>query len=593
MNRHFSRWAFLPLFLLLALLTLPSLDADAQIIRKKGKTSQAEQPPVKEEAKKQETKKNTQPGKEKGQEKAKVLAPAKLPDAWAKVFPFRPLGPANMGGRITAISVFEKDPSTFWIATASGGLLKTNNNGITFEHQFDKSATVSIGDVCVAPSDKNVVWIGTGEANPRNSVSYGDGIYKSTDGGASWKNMGLKGAFQFGKILIHPTNPNIVYAGAMGRLYGASNERGVFKTTDGGATWNKVHFVNDRTGVIDMAMHPTEADTLLVATWEHMRDQFDSWPGEVKKPEGIDGYDPIVRWGPGSGIWKTINGGANWKKLTNGLPSGNVGRIGLDWYRKNPNIVFAIIDAENFGKGLPPITTYLGAAAKDQANGLAKIFQVSPNSPAAKAGIQPGDVVTAVGDKPVKEFKEVVEAIRNKKAGDKISLQVNRNGQTKTMEVNLSDRPERKGQGKGGAGTKGGGGGGFTKGGGRAPSDAYMGVFGEDASNGAKITRVTDEGPGEKAGLLNDDVITEIDGKKISSYQEFIDILQPKKPDDKMKLAIQRGKETKVVTVSLEARPGGANRIRPNAVDLGGQNMNIQDSQGRQRARIRRRLPLR
>src|SRR5437868_3145004 len=159
-----------------------------------------------------------------------------LPDSWVNAFRWRSIGPANMGGRITAISVFEADPSTYWIATASGGLVKTINNGITFDHQFDHEATVSIGDVCVAPSDRNIVWVGTGEANPRNSVSYGDGVYKSTDGGKTWKNMGLHKSYQIGKIVIHPKDPNIVYVGALGRLYGPSEERGVYKTSDGGTT---------------------------------------------------------------------------------------------------------------------------------------------------------------------------------------------------------------------------------------------------------------------------------------------------------------------------------------------------------------------
>src|SRR5213078_4741091 len=183
--------------------------------------------------------------------------------------------PATMGGRITAISVYEADPSTYWVATASGGLLKTINNGITFEHQFDRESTVSVGDVCVAPSDRNIVWVGTGENNPRNSVSYGDGVYKSTDGGKSWKNMGLGKTFQTGRIAVHPKNPDIVYVGALGRLYGPHPERGLFKTIDGGKTWEKILYLNDRTGVIDIAMHPGDPDTLLVAMWERRRDGFD------------------------------------------------------------------------------------------------------------------------------------------------------------------------------------------------------------------------------------------------------------------------------------------------------------------------------
>src|SRR5205823_3727155 len=175
------------------------------------------------------------------------------------------IGPATMGGRITAISVYEADPSTYWVATASGGLIKTVNNGVTFEHQFDHEATVSIGDVCVAPSDRNIVWVGTGEANPRNSVSYGDGVYKSTDGGKTWKNMGLKKSYQVGRIVIHPKNPDIVYVGALGRLYGPNEERGVYKTTDGGKTWSRVLYVDNRTGVIDLQMQPGAPDTLLAA----------------------------------------------------------------------------------------------------------------------------------------------------------------------------------------------------------------------------------------------------------------------------------------------------------------------------------------
>src|SRR5262249_3380957 len=170
-------------------------------------------------------------------------------------------------------------PSTYWVATASGGLVKTTNNGVTFEHQFDKEATVSIGDVCVAPSNRDIVWVGTGENNPRNSVSYGDGVYKSTDAGKTWKNMCLNQTFEVGRVVVHPKNPDIVYVGALGRLYGPNPERGLFKTTDGGKTWEKVLYHNDRTGVIDIAMNPNDPDTLLVAMWERLRRRVGSYCG--------------------------------------------------------------------------------------------------------------------------------------------------------------------------------------------------------------------------------------------------------------------------------------------------------------------------
>ncbi len=227
---------------------------------------------------------------------------------WLKPLTWRSIGPATMGGRIVAISVFEADPSTYWVATGGGGLLKTINNGITFEHQFDKEPVVAIGDVAVAPSNKDIVWVGTGENNPRNSVSYGDGVYKSTDGGKTWTNMGLTKTYQIGRIIIHPKNPDIVYVGALGRLFGPSEERGLYKTVDGGKTWQKILYVDDKTGIIELKMNPNDPETLLAATYERLRDLYDIG-------------DPIKKWGDGSAIHKTTDGGKTFKKLTKGLPT--------------------------------------------------------------------------------------------------------------------------------------------------------------------------------------------------------------------------------------------------------------------------------
>src|SRR5205807_303126 len=235
-----------------------------------------------------------------------------------------------VGGRIVDLAVVESDPATYYVATASGGLFKTVNAGTTFTPVFERESTVSIGDVCVAPSNPNVVWVGTGEHNARNSVSWGDGVYKSADGGKTWQNMGLRRSFQIGRIAIHPQNPDVVYVGALGRLWGPSEERGVFRTSDGGRTWQKVLFVDERTGCIDIAMQPGQPETLIAAMYERQRDEFDV-------------NDPAKRWGAGSGLYRTTDGGQHWTKLTKGLPTVKMGRIGISFYRKEPNIIYSII----------------------------------------------------------------------------------------------------------------------------------------------------------------------------------------------------------------------------------------------------------
>ncbi len=421
-----------------------------------------------------------------GKGKQKEVPPPNftLPDSWTKAFTWRCIGPANMGGRITAISVFEADPSTYWVATASGGLVKTSNNGVTFEHQFDHEATVSIGDVCVAPSNKEIVWVGTGENNPRNSVSFGDGVYKSTDGGKSWKNMGLKKTFQIGKIVVHPTNPDIVYVGALGRLYGPNEERGLFKTTDGGKTWNKVWYADDKTGIIDIRMHATNPDVLFIAAWDRQRDGYDSWPGG-DLPDGYDAYDPVRKWGASAGIYKTIDGGKTFKKLTNGLPTSHMGRIGLDVYRKDPNVVFAIIDCEKIGKGTPPkkaaiSNAFMGLQGDDaEDTDGAKITRVTPEGPAEAAGLKVDDVVVKMGDKTIKTYEEMLAVANTAKPNDKVKLQVKRAGKPLAVELVYGERPAG-GRGFGGGG---GGAGGFGGPGGATTTRPYGANYGGQAPN--------------------------------------------------------------------------------------------------------------
>ena len=258
---------------------------------------------------------------------AQDKGPAKVDETVLKNLRWRSIGPAIMGGRIDDIAVVESNPNIFYVGAATGGVWKTVNNGTTFEPIFDEQGSTSIGDIAIAPSDPSIIWVGTGEPNNRQSSSWGDGIYRSLDAGKTWKNMGLSDSRHIGRIVVDPHNPDIVYVAVVGHLWGPNKERGVYKTSDGGKTWTNVLFINEDTGVIDIAMDRQSPMTLYAAAYQRRRTGF-----------GFNGG------GPGSAIYKTIDGGANWKKLTTDLPEGPTGRIGIDIYRSNPNIVYAIIE---------------------------------------------------------------------------------------------------------------------------------------------------------------------------------------------------------------------------------------------------------
>ncbi len=391
-----------------------------------------------------------------------------LPAEWMDSFQWRSIGPAVMGGRITDIAVDPSDPSTYWISSASGGLLKTTNNGITFEHQFTDQSTVSIGAVAVAPSAPDVLWVGTGESNPRNSVSWGDGVYKSVDGGATFAHMGLRESFQIGSIVIDPSNENVVYVAALGRLWGPNEERGLFKTEDGGETWNKVLYVDENTGVIDVQMHPTDPYTLIAATYERRRDGFDS-------------NDPAQKLGEGSGLYKTTDGGENFTQVTEGLPSVKLGRIGLDFYRADPNIVYAVVETELIAQE-PENAAYLGTRGENADVG-ARLTEVTEESPAAEAGLEVGDIVIGVEGETVHSYNDFQAAIRSRLAGDTIALEVSRDRESVEFEVTFSKRPGAEeddeasegGERRGGGGARGGGGGGGRGGGQRSPFSSGLG----------------------------------------------------------------------------------------------------------------------
>jgi len=245
---------------------------------------------------------------------------------------WRCVGPANPGGRIDDLAVVESNPHIIYAATASGGVWKTLNNGVTWDPIFDDQNTSSIGDVTIAPSHPDIVWVGTGEPNNRNSSSWGDGVYKSTDGGKTWKNMGLSDTHHIGRIAVHPTDPDIVYVAALGHLWGPNRERGLFRTMDGGLTWVNTKFIDENTGFVDVVMDPENPSVLYAAAYQRRRRSF-----------GFNGG------GFGSGLYKTTNGGETWELLKNGLPSGIIGRIGIYIYRRNPNIVMATVEHKEGG----------------------------------------------------------------------------------------------------------------------------------------------------------------------------------------------------------------------------------------------------
>jgi len=267
-----------------------------------------------------------------------LVAPSKvvaqtINDKLLKNITYRSIGPTRQSGRFVDFAVPEQEPYTFYAATASGGLWKTTNNGQTFEPIFDHENVISIGDIAVAPSDPNILWVGTGEANNSRSSYWGDGIYKSTNAGKTWKNMGLKESHHIGRIVIHPEDPDIVYVAALGHLYSENAERGLYKTTDGGNSWKKVLDIIVRgkyIGVVDVVMDPKNYDTLYASTYD-----------KVRKPWTFN------LGGPGSAIYKTIDAGKSWIKLEGGLPGGMLGRIGIDVYKKNTNILYATIENAN------------------------------------------------------------------------------------------------------------------------------------------------------------------------------------------------------------------------------------------------------
>jgi photosystem II stability/assembly factor-like uncharacterized protein len=261
-------------------------------------------------------------------------------ESLVRSFTYRNLGPFRMGARLSDFAVPDTPDkahrSTYYVAAWTGGLWKTTNNGTTFTPVFDGQTKLAIGDVALAPSNPDIVWVGTGDAFCSRSSYAGDGVYKSTDAGRSWTNMGLRDSHHIARILVHPKNPNIVYVAAMGHLFSENPERGVFKTIDGGKTWTKAFFRSDKVGIIDLVMDPRHPEVLFAAAYDKQRLPW-----------------MYVNGGPESGIYKTSDGGRSWVRLQGGLPGGRIGRIGLDIYPKDPGIVYAVVENANTRPATP------------------------------------------------------------------------------------------------------------------------------------------------------------------------------------------------------------------------------------------------
>lgn len=246
---------------------------------------------------------------------------------------WRSIGPSLTSGRISDIAVNPNNPFEYYVASSAGGVWKTINSGIEYTPVFDGEGSFSIGCVTIDPNNTNVVWVGSGENNNQRSVNYGDGVYKSTDGGASWTNMGLKTSEHIGRIVVHPDNSDVVYVAAIGPLWSKGGERGLYKTTDGGKTWKAVLTVDEHTGVNDVVMDPRHPEVLYASTFQRRRHVY-----------------TYVGGGPGSGLHKSTDGGETWTKIQNGLPTTELGRIGLAISPANPEFIYAIVEAAD-GKG--------------------------------------------------------------------------------------------------------------------------------------------------------------------------------------------------------------------------------------------------
>ncbi|MCM2250678.1 MAG: hypothetical protein NDI58_08995, partial [Geothrix sp.] len=335
-----------------------------------------------------------------------LAAPPAKPEAAPKesplaALPLRNLGPAVTSGRIGDLAIDPNRPDTWYLAVASGGVWKTVNGGTTWTPLFDKEGSFSIGCVTLDPRDPNTVWVGTGENNSQRSVAYGDGVYRSLDGGKHWENMGLKASEHIAKILVDPRDSRVVFAASQGPLWKEGGERGLYKTTDGGKTWKAVLTVDAHTGVTDVLMDPRHPDVMYAATYQRRRHVWG-----------------MVNGGPGGGIHKSVDGGQTWTRLKEGLPKEDMGRIGLAIPAGEPDTVYATIEAANkaggFFRSLDGGRTW--ERRNEQVSGSAQYYQelfCDPKDPKRVYSMDTWMQVTEDGGKTWRRVGETYKHVDN------------------------------------------------------------------------------------------------------------------------------------------------------------------------------------
>lgn len=332
---------------------------------------------------------------------------------------WRELGPSTFSGRIVDIGLRADDPLDVLAASASGGLWRTRNEGVTWECIFEHEASISIGDVAWDPSDANIIWVGTGEANNQRSSYWGNGVYRTTDGGATWSHLGLDDTHHIGRIVLHPTDSRVAFVAALGHLYTANEERGLYRTDDAGATWTRVLDLGPTVGVVDVVLDPANPNLVLAASYERLRRAWD-----------FDGN------GPGSAIHRSTDGGSTWQRCA-GLPEGDIGRIGLTAFSGRPGVFFATISDQNRVEVAPAEDPTLSLETRFE-SGVRTVTRAPRGGGAHGAGLREGDVLVSLAGNPLDRLWSWSTGLAAMDPDAEVELVVRRDGKERTLKVSRS-----------------------------------------------------------------------------------------------------------------------------------------------------------